>query len=137
MHLDSRDRAQWPRSGIGNLRENDVLFERCSQGNPRGGRGSGILVEGNITTIATRYKRPLLTFPPNKVFAEPCVPHSSAEYASFLVDDAPDRHDRFLKLLSPMGVVDFFPLGFDLFFLPGGSHRSVRLGVGACYSLCH
>lgn len=66
--------ARWLRGDINEIAEKGVAYNLRSQGVPKGGPGKEIFVDSEIIVFATGFKRPSLSFLPDKVFEEPYAP---------------------------------------------------------------
>lgn len=67
-------KAEWKRGDIKRLTGTGILFNRRSQGVPKGGPGREELVEGDLIIMATGYTRPSLNFLPDHCFEDPYQP---------------------------------------------------------------
>jgi hypothetical protein len=61
-------KARWLRGDIVSVEKDGILFNHRAKGVPKGGPGCESLVRGDIIIAATGYKRPSLSFLPDKVF---------------------------------------------------------------------
>lgn len=67
-------KAHWRRGDIVSLEKHGVRFNQRAKGVPKDGPGHEILVPGDIIVMATGYKRPSLSFLPEKSFEAPYGP---------------------------------------------------------------
>jgi hypothetical protein len=61
-------KARWLRGDIVSVEENGIMFNHRAKGVPKGGPGHEAVVPGDVFIMATGYKRPSLSFLPDKVF---------------------------------------------------------------------
>ncbi|KAL1985453.1 hypothetical protein VTN96DRAFT_7896 [Rasamsonia emersonii] len=61
-------KARWLRGDIISVEENGIMFNHRAKGVPKGGPGHQALVPGDVIIMAMGYKRPSLSFLPDKVF---------------------------------------------------------------------
>lgn len=66
--------ARWLRGDIISVEKDGILFNHRSQGVPKGGPGHEKLVPGDIIIMATGFKRPSLSFLPERFFKAPYEP---------------------------------------------------------------
>jgi Flavin-binding monooxygenase-like len=74
FHQIRSGKASWLRGDILEVKENGIYFNQRSQGVPKNGPGCEILVEGDIIIMATGFKRPSLSFLPEKCFEPSYAP---------------------------------------------------------------
>lgn len=74
LDLVRTGKAKWLRGDIQGFEETGIRFNHRSQGVPKGGPGHDELIEGDITILATGYKRPSLGFLPKQFFQDPYQP---------------------------------------------------------------
>jgi hypothetical protein len=70
MNLIRSKKADWLRGDIQKVTENGVLFNKRSEGVPKGGPGKEILVDADIIIMATGFQRPSLSFLPDDCFED-------------------------------------------------------------------
>lgn len=66
--------ARWLRGDIVSVENNGIKFNHRAKGVPKGGPGHEKVVPGDIIVLATGFKRPSLSFLPNRFFKEPYEP---------------------------------------------------------------
>ncbi|KAJ9239447.1 hypothetical protein DTO271D3_5826 [Paecilomyces variotii] len=69
-----KGKARWLRGDIVSLEEDGVLFNHREKGVPKDGPGHEAVVPGDLIIMATGFKRPSLSFLPDKVFEPPYAP---------------------------------------------------------------
>ncbi len=74
FHQIRTGKASWLRGDILQVKENGIQFNQRAQGVPKNGPGRELLVEGDIIIMATGFKRPSLSFLPDKCFETPYAP---------------------------------------------------------------
>ena len=74
FHQIRSGKASWLRGDILEVKENGIHFNQRDQGVPKNGPGRELLVEGDIIIMATGFKRPSLSFLPDKCFDPPYAP---------------------------------------------------------------
>jgi hypothetical protein len=70
LELVRNGKAQWLRGDIKRIDATGVVFNRRSQGVPKGGPGREIHVDADIVIMATGYEKPSLNFLPDDCFEE-------------------------------------------------------------------
>ena len=74
LALVRRGQAEWLRGDIVRFTRDGILFNRRSQGVPKGGPGRQVEVPCDMVIMATGFHRPSLAFLPGEVFAPPYAP---------------------------------------------------------------
>lgn len=74
LDLVRSGKAEWLRGDIDGLDETGIIFNKRSQGVPKGGPGKHQHIDADMIIMATGFKRPSLSFLPDEFFEEPYQP---------------------------------------------------------------